>query len=622
MNTTLSPKASIMTRSLFLGLAMACLSACGGGGGGNAEKVRMVLYSPPLAGGTLDPYSDSAKGPMQFVELDVRGEQLAEGSLSQMYHFSRTDGGVASLTDLPFNESLQLVVRGYPASSANESLPSQYPISVGRSDFFIVRSSDDVVEVPLLLARVNAFSPLSRPSGTPGAEGTAVTLPAALVGSSVTALPSGEVLVVGGATLKSGVTNPFEDSAVDTLANDAWLYDPDTGSIDAVQPMNLARAFHTATLLPDGQVLIAGGLSLDSVEPIPKAELYDPFGKRFVLAPDLRAPRARHQATLLQSADQYFVFFTGGEGGAGSWEVYDPASTGSGAVTNGTLHTPRWNHADVFVDKGLRVVHDAVYIAGGENNDGVVDTIEFFDAEVLQAAPKSVDLTFPRGGKTLATATFNKKRGFVFVAGGFTDKSKKEASKHVELYALDKNEEKLGISHVPAGTHGLDLQVARGGHRAVALYNGDVLFVGGAASDGSTLGATAEGEVLTEITRINACSNKISVTPIRTPTDNKLPAGVALPGVVSMTSGNVVILGGASSAAGAFTGSGQALVYAFDDTPKVAEVVPKDSDSDGIPDDGDGSGNPNDNPCVAPNTTCCDDNCPSVANPDQSGGCL
>jgi hypothetical protein len=608
-------------KSLVLGVGALLLAACGGGGSSNAEKVRLVLYSAPLGGATLDPFSDATKGPMQFVELDVRGDTVQEGTMSQMYHFSRTDGGVASLTDLPFEESLQIVVRGYPASSANESLPSQYPIAVGRSDFFIVRESADLVQVPLYLSRVNAFSPLATPSGTPGGEGVALTLPAALVGSSITALPTGDVLVVGGATLKAGVTNPFEDAGIDTLSKEAWIYSPSTGTIAAVSPMNLPRAFHTATLLPDGQVLVAGGLSLETVEPIPQAELYDPYGKRFVPAPALQAARARHQATLLASSDQFFVFLTGGEGGASSWEVYDPSATGSGAVTNGTLHTPRWNHADVFVDKGLRVVHDAVYITGGENNDGVVDTIEFFDAEVLQAAPKSVDLTLTRGGTTLATATFNKKRGFVFVAGGFADKSKKEASKNVELFALDKNEPTLGISHVPAGTHGLDLQVARGGHRAVALYNGDVLFVGGAKVNDTTLASVTEGEVLTELTRINACSNKISVTPIRTLTDNGLPAGVALPAVVSMTSGNVLVLGGATASGGVFTASNQAMVYAFDDTPKVAEAAPKDTDGDGIGDDGDGSGAAGDNPCVAPNTSCCDDNCPTVSNPDQTGAC-
>jgi len=295
---------TIPIRSLILGLGVTLLAACGGGGSSNQEMVRLVLYTPPFSGGQAqDPFTDAQKGPMQFVELDVRGDSIQEGTLARMYHFPR-EGGVASLTDLPFNDKIQIVVRGYTASSSNESLPSQYPIAVGRTDFFSVRDGDDVVEVPLFLSRVNTFAPLSKPSGTPGAEGSALSLPTALFGSTVTTLPSGEVLIVGGATLKAGVTNPFEDTAIATVSKEAWLYKPVSGTIEPVGNMNLPRAFHTATLLPDGQVLIAGGLSLDSIEPIPQAEFYDPFGARFELAPQLKASRARHQATLLESTDR------------------------------------------------------------------------------------------------------------------------------------------------------------------------------------------------------------------------------------------------------------------------------------------------------------------------------
>ncbi len=557
-------------RSLAFVLAASLLAACGGGGSSNQEMVRLVLFTAPFSGGQAqDPFTDAQKGPMQFVELDVRGDGVTDGTLARMYHFPR-EGGVASLTDLPFNEKIQIVVRGYTASSANETLPSQYPIAVGRTDFFSVRDGDEVVEVPLFLSRVNTFAPLTKPSGTPGGEGSAMSLPAALVGATATTLPTGEVLIVGGATLKAGTTNPFEDAAIGSLSKEAWLYKPASGSLEPVGAMNLPRAFHTATLLPDGQVLVAGGLSLDAIEPIPQAELYDPFGARFVPAATLKAGRARHQATLLLDADQYYVFFTGGEGSPATWELYDPTATGSGSVSNGNLHTPRWNHADVYVDKGLKVLHDAVYIVGGENNDGLVNDIEFFDAAVLQHVPPT--LALPRGGKTLATATFNKKRGFVFMAGGFADTSKKSASKEVELFALNKASEPLGITHVPAGTHGLDLQIARGGHRAVALSNGDVVFVGGLREVDGALQGVAEGEVLTELIKINENASgqqTMSITPIRTATDNGLATGVALPATCTLDSGNVVVFGGVSAAAGLLEASSQAAIYAFDDTPKV-----------------------------------------------------
>ena len=57
----------------------------------------------------------------------------------------------------------------------------------------------------------------------------------------------------------------------------AELYNPATGTFSATGSMNATRFdFQTATLLPNGQVLIAGGYSTDYAVPLPNAELYDP----------------------------------------------------------------------------------------------------------------------------------------------------------------------------------------------------------------------------------------------------------------------------------------------------------------------------------------------------------
>jgi len=559
---------------LLLTLVLPALPGCGGGGGGDEEKVRLVLYTPPTDGGhALDPFYDDVKGAMSFIKLDVLGDGIVAGKLSRLYYFDRA-GGVASVPEVPFETRLQLVVRGYPASSANASVPSQYPLAVGRTGTFSVRSGDDVREIPLLLSRVNSFAPATQPTGQPGAVGSTVSLPQARYGLSATLLQDGRVLIVGGAALQVGASNPFEDDAIAAVSNEAYLYDPATGTMTQAGTLGLPRAFHTATLLPSGQVLIAGGISLATFDPIPQVEIYDPFAGRFTPGPALQASRARHQATLVQpSANQYLVLFTGGEGSPGTFEMYDPTATGSAVVSSGNLHTARWNHADVFVTKGLKGLHDAVYVAGGENGDGVVNTIEFFDAAVLQHVPASVVQTLPRGGRTMLTGTFNKKRGFVFFAGGFSDRSKKNAVKDVELYALDANSEPVGLVHVPATTHGLDLQMARGGHGAVQLPNSDVLFVGGfSANTDGTWQAVREGEVLTELISIKQGADgqsTMSITPIRASTDNGLGQGTAMAATCLLDSGNVLILGGVTEAAGILDTTAQASVYTYDDTPKV-----------------------------------------------------
>ena len=64
---------------------------------------------------------------------------------------------------------------------------------------------------------------------------------------TATLLPNGKVLVAGGASEKFG----FHDTAE--------LYDPATGTWNLTGSLSEFRAEHTATLLPNGKVLVAGG---------------------------------------------------------------------------------------------------------------------------------------------------------------------------------------------------------------------------------------------------------------------------------------------------------------------------------------------------------------------------
>ena len=76
-------------------------------------------------------------------------------------------------------------------------------------------------------------------------------------GHTATLLPNGKVLIAGGSSNRPA---------------SAELFDPVTGTFSATGEMTMGRGFHSATLLPDGRVLIAGG----SYPAVGTAELYDP----------------------------------------------------------------------------------------------------------------------------------------------------------------------------------------------------------------------------------------------------------------------------------------------------------------------------------------------------------
>jgi hypothetical protein len=76
------------------------------------------------------------------------------------------------------------------------------------------------------------------------------------------------------------------------------LEDPLTGSVVPISGMQQARAYHSATVLPDGTVLILGGIGSDE-RIVLQAELFDPQTKTFSEISSAPKPRAFHTATSI-----------------------------------------------------------------------------------------------------------------------------------------------------------------------------------------------------------------------------------------------------------------------------------------------------------------------------------
>ncbi len=163
---------------------------------------------------------------------------------------------------------------------------------------------------------------------------------------TATRLPSGDVLIAGG----FGGTIPI---ATQTLA-DAELYDPRTGTFRHAGRMAASRYLHTATPLPDGKVLIAGGFG--GLDALASAEIYDPGTGVFTPTGEMSEPRYGHTATSL--ADGRVLIIGGyGRGFLASAELYDP-STGS-FHNVGSLVGPRTHHTATLLADGR------ILIAGG-----------------------------------------------------------------------------------------------------------------------------------------------------------------------------------------------------------------------------------------------------------------
>jgi hypothetical protein len=178
-------------------------------------------------------------------------------------------------------------------------------------------------------------------------------------------LPDGRVLVIGGLG---------EDEAV--AQAEAW--DPTTGAWQPAGSLAVGRGAHTATLLEDGRVLVVGGWDWESEGALTTAEIWDPTAASFSPAAVSGTAREHHTATLLADGR---VLLVGGRdrfGGSAPAEVWDPA-TGATSAT-GPLAVARLGHTATLLSDGR------VLIIGG------------LDPATEESGPASAEIWDPATG--------------------------------------------------------------------------------------------------------------------------------------------------------------------------------------------------------------------------------
>jgi hypothetical protein len=257
--------------------------------------------------------------------------------------------------------------------------------------------------------------------------------------NTLTLLPDGRVLAAGG----------LSPCCPTLYLASAELYDPISGTFSATGNMSNGREFGTATLLQSGKVLVVGGHN--GTNPNVSADLYDPATGAFLTTGNLNTPRAGHGATLLPNGK---VLVTGGyfNGSLASAELYDP--TAGTFTPAGNMTAARYFHTATLLPSGK------VLLAGGVD---AANTAELYDPSTGSFTTTG-SMNMPRwrhtasllaDGKVLVTGILP------FGSGGPT----------AEIYDPGTG------SFSPTGNMG----VPRWGHQATVLQDGTVLITGGAA---------------------------------------------------------------------------------------------------------------------------------------------
>ncbi len=241
--------------------------------------------------------------------------------------------------------------------------------------------------------------------GTGTFSAAANSMPDARSDFTATTLPSGKVLIAGGAV-----------RATSTFLTTATLYDPTTRSFGATGSLRTGRAAAVAVLLQGGKVLVAGGAaggSGSSVTYLASAEIYDGATALFTATGPMPVARLADTATALQvtgspPAASGPILVAGGATpfSLATADLYDQAG-GTFAATGSMAESRSFQTASLLPD-------GRVLVAGGSSGASILSTSEIYDPVLGAFASSGHDMLVPRYRQTATEL----QDGRVLVAGG------------------------------------------------------------------------------------------------------------------------------------------------------------------------------------------------------------
>lgn len=271
-------------------------------------------------------------------------------------------------------------------------------------------------------------------------------------------LPDGRVLITGGVGLN--------DQGWGEYLASAELFDPETNTFQATGSMTAGRDGNaTITALADGRVLLTGGISQDAdgqTIALASAEVYDPATGQFIrTANDMSSVRYFHAATLLSDGRVLVVGGWGAGQRMASADIYDP--TTNRFTRTGDMAIERNGHTATTLDDGR------VLVVGGLTTDAwSVSSAEIYDPATGQFSATG-GLEDPR---FMATAS-KLENGKVLVGGGLDNGVWRP---HGEIYD----------PATGAFSRTDNLTWARADHAQTPLPDGRVLFTAGETDEGGT----------------------------------------------------------------------------------------------------------------------------------------
>lgn len=275
-------------------------------------------------------------------------------------------------------------------------------------------------------------------------------------GHTATLLPIGQVLIAGG-----------QDGP--TFLASMELYDPNTNSWSLTTPLNQARYNHATILLHDGRIVVIGGFNANEGT-LAAVEVFNPADNSVAQMPPMNTPRNGHSAILL---DDYRILVIGGFNQSQSWlasaEIYDPVS-GTWSATS-----PLFAHG--VAHSTTRLADGQILVVGGafgSGPPGISDKAEIFSpASGTWQAVASLSVT--RHAHTASVLS----DGRIMLAGG--DDGGGQRHNSVEIFDPHSGSWSLTAAMIDA----------RSSHSATVLDNNTILVAGGFSSSATSL-ASAE----------------------------------------------------------------------------------------------------------------------------------